>query len=171
VTRVMKYRMSPRESPSNSIEDSIVIERPVQEVFAFYQDFRNLPEFLGDVVRVETIGERISRWTIKGPFGIELHWTVVVIEMRPNAFIAYQTESLATPARWTVSFSSGPAPGTTVVREVMSMPGGWAAEAALAAVGKPPAQEVRANLKRLKERLETGHVTTMDYAVAGKFAL
>jgi hypothetical protein len=53
----------------------------------------------------------------------------------------------------------------------MSMPGGWIAHIALAAVGKPPALEVRANLKRLKERLETGHVTTMDYAVAGKFAL
>jgi hypothetical protein len=57
-----------------------------------------------------------------------------------------------------------------VVREVMSMPGGFIAEAALAAIGKPPAGEVRANLKRLKELLETGHVTTMDYAVRGKFA-
>jgi uncharacterized membrane protein len=163
--------MPSRESPSNFIQDSIVIERPVEDVFAFYRDFRNLPEFLGDVVRVETIGERLSRWTVKGPLGIELHWAVVVTQVRPNAFIAYQTESLAAPARWEVSFSPGPAPGTTVVREVMSMPGGWIAQAALAAVGKPPALEVRANLKRLKERLETGHVATTDYAVAGKFAL
>jgi uncharacterized membrane protein len=162
--------MPRRESSSNRIEDSIVIERPIEEVFAFYRDFRNLPEFLGDVVRVETIGERTSRWTIRAPLGVELHWTVVVTDMRPNAFIAYRTESLAAPARWQVSFSPGAAPGTTVVRETMSMPGGWIAQAALAAVGKPPALEVRANLKRLKERLETGHVTTMDYAVAGKFA-
>jgi len=35
--------------------------------------------------------------------------------------------------------------------------------------GKPPAMEVRANLQCLKELLETGHVKTMDYAVAGKF--
>jgi hypothetical protein len=75
----------------------------------------------------------------------------------------------AAPTRWEISFSPGADPGTTVVREVMSMPGGLIARAALAAVGKPPAQEVRANLTRLKELLETGHVTTTDYAVAGKF--
>jgi hypothetical protein len=52
---------------------------------------------------------------------------------------------------------------------VLSMPAGLIARSALTAVGKPPAREVRANLTRLKELLETGHVTTMDYAVAGKF--
>jgi uncharacterized membrane protein len=161
--------MSRHEKPSASIEESIVIERRVEDVFAFYRDFRNLPDFLGDVVRVETTGERTSRWTIKAPLGFELHWTIVVTDMHLNAFIAYQTETAAAPVRWLVSFSPGAGPGTTVVREVMSMPGGLIAEAALAAVGKPPAHEVRANLKRLKELLETGRVTTTDYAVAGKF--
>jgi hypothetical protein len=52
----------------------------------------------------------------------------------------------------------------------LSIPGGALARAALAAIGKPPAKEVRANLERLKERLETGRVATSDYAVAGKFA-
>jgi uncharacterized membrane protein len=155
---------------SASIEESVVIERPVEDVFAFYQDFRNFPDFLGDVVQVEATGDRTSRWTVKAPLGLELHWTVVVTDMRPNAFIAYQTESTVTPARWEVSFSPGSNPGTTLVREVMSIPGGSIAKAALAAVGKSPVKEVRANLKRLQELLETGHVTTMDYAVAGKFA-
>jgi uncharacterized membrane protein len=152
------------------IEESIVIERPVEDVFAFYQDFRNLPDFLGDVVRVKATGDRASRWTIKAPLGLELHWTVVVTDRRPNAFIAYRTESSVAPARWEVSFSPGSRPGTTLVREVMSMPGGLIARAALAAVGKPPGREVRANLRRLKELLETGRVTTMDYAAASKFA-
>jgi uncharacterized membrane protein len=120
-------------------------------------------------VRVEATGARTSRWTIQAPLGLELHWTVVVTDIIPNAFIAYRTESATAPARWEVSFSPGAHPGTTLVREVMSMPGGLIARAALAAVGKPPAKEVRANLKRLKELLETGRVTTMDYAVAGKF--
>jgi uncharacterized membrane protein len=148
----------------------IVIERPVADVFAFYRDFRNLPDFLGDVVRVEVIGERTSRWTICAPFGLELCWTVIVTALRPNAFIAYETESTPAPARWEVGFLPGFRPDTTLVREVMSMPGGAIGRAALAAVGKPPDREMRANLRRLKERLETGRVTTVDYAVAGKFA-
>jgi uncharacterized membrane protein len=161
--------MSRRERPLAIIENSIVIVRSVEDVFAFYRDFRHLPDFLGDVVGVEVTGDRTSRWTIKAPLGFEVHWTVIVTDMRPNAFIAYRTAWAAAPARWEVSFSAGADPGTTVVQEMMSMPGGFIAEAALAAIGKPPASEMRANLKRLKELLETGRVTTMDYAVPGKF--
>jgi uncharacterized membrane protein len=153
------------QRPSARIVETIVIERPVEDVF----DFPNLPDFLGDVVRVEATGDRTSRWTIQAPLGLDLHWTVIVTDMRPNAFIAYQTDSIAAPTRWEVSFSPSSRPATTLVREVMSMPGGLIAKVALAAVGKPPAKEVRANLKRLKELLETGRVTTMDYAVADKF--
>jgi uncharacterized membrane protein len=163
--------MPRRERPSAIIEESIVIERSLADVFAFYRDFRHLPDFLGDVVRVEvTAGDPTSRWTIRAPLGFAVHWTVVVTDLRPNTFIAYQTAWAGAPARWEVSFSSGAEPGTTVVHEVMSMPGGLIAAAVLAAIGKPPASEVRANLKRLKELLETGYVTTMDYAVPGKFA-
>lgn len=151
------------------VEESVVIQRPVEQVFAFYEDFRNLPNFLGDVVRIEITGARTSRWTIKAPLGLQVQWSVVVTDIRPNAFIAYQTGSVTAAARWEVNFSAGTEPGTTLVREVMSMPGGLLTEAALAAVGKPPAKEVRANLERLKELLETGRVTNMDFVVKGKF--
>jgi uncharacterized membrane protein len=161
--------MPGRQGTPSRIEDSIAIERSVEDVFTFYSDFRNLPLFLGDVVLVELTGDRTSRWIIKAPLGFELHWTVVVNEIRSNALIAYAIESVAVPTRWVISFSPAPRPGATLVREVMSMPGGLMARLALAAIGKPPAREVRANLKRLKELLETGRVTTMDYAVPGKF--
>jgi hypothetical protein len=36
-------------------------------------------------------------------------------------------------------------------------------------MGKPPAGEVSANLRRLKEVMETGTVTDTSYSVAGKF--
>jgi uncharacterized membrane protein len=161
--------MSGHERMSANIDERIVINRSVDDVFAFYQDFQNLPQFLGDVMRVEHTGDRTSRWTIRTPLGYDLHWNVVITDISQNAFIAYQTETIGATAHWEISFSSGDSPGTTVVREVMSMPGGWLTKFALAAVGKPPSREVHANLKRLKELLETGHVTTMDYAVPGKF--
>jgi uncharacterized membrane protein len=154
-----------------TVEESVVIRRPVEQVFAFYEDFRNLPNFLGDVIRVELTGPRTSRWTIKAPLGLEVQWSVVITDLLPNAFIAYQTGSVTAAARWEINFSMGTDPDTTVVREVMTVPGGLLTEAALAAVGKPPSKEVRANLERLKELLETGHVTNMDYVVRGKFGL
>jgi uncharacterized membrane protein len=151
-----------------AIDATVTIRRPVEEVFAFYRDFRNLPRFLGDVVAVEPIDAVRSRWTIVGPFGIRAHWTTSVTEERPNALIRYEVAS--TGSSWEIHFAPGASPGSTDVREVMRTPFGKVGRAALALIGKFPAREVSANLRRLKELMETGRVTDTSYAVAGKFA-
>jgi uncharacterized membrane protein len=62
----------------NTIEASVTIHCPVEKVFRFYRDFRNLPRFLGDVMVIEQIGPATSRWTIQGPLGVQAHWTIRV---------------------------------------------------------------------------------------------
>ncbi|MFC3503894.1 hypothetical protein ACFOOK_23400 [Micromonospora krabiensis] len=51
----------------------------------------------------------------------------------------------------------------------LATPLGGLGRAALALVGKPPAAEVAATLRRLKQILETGQVTDTEHAVTGKF--
>ena len=146
----------------------MTIERPIEDVFAFYRDFTNLPKFLGDVMAIEPTGPDTTRWTIQGPLGIKAHWTIRVTEQRGNELIRYQTVS--TPrltTYWEVYFAR--ASSATRVREVMRMPLGGLGLAALALIGKFPAKEESANLHRLKQLLETGHVTDTSYAVSGKF--
>lgn len=151
---------------SQAIEGVVVIRRPVDIVFDFYCDFRNLPQFLGDVVHVELTGDDASRWTIRTPFGFDVHWPVFVTEIRTNALIAYEMPSLLAPVRWSVAFTPAEEGKATMVRERMTVPGGKVAEIVLGVLGKPPpAREVQANLSRLKELLETGRVTTMDDVV------
>ena len=155
----------------NTIEESVLIKRPVEKVFAFYSDFRNLPRFLGDVMGIELTGPDTSRWTIQGPFGIQTHWTIKVTEKRANELIRYET--VTTPGLrtyWAIHFAHGSVTDETQVREVMNAPLGKLGRAALALIGKFPAEEVHANLHRLKQILETGKVTDASYAVAGKFA-
>ena len=160
----------PPRSP-NTIEASVQIHRDVDEVFNFYRDFRNLPHFLGDVMVVEPTGSTTSRWTIQGPFGVQAHWTVRVTEERPNALIRYETISLpGLGASWAIHFAPGPQAGEIQVREVMTSPLGSFGRAALALIGKYPAQEVAANLHRLKQFMETGKVTDTSFAVSGKFS-
>ena len=151
----------------DAIEATVTIRRPVEEVFAFYRDFRNLPRFLGDVVAVEPIDARQYRWTIVGPLGIHAHWTTRVMEERPNALIRYEVGGMG--SSWEIHFAAGAAPGSTDVREVLRMPFGTVGRAALGLIGKHPAEEVSANLHRLKQLLETGQVTDTSYAVGGKF--
>jgi hypothetical protein len=52
----------------------------------------------------------------------------------------------------------------------MKAPLGRLGRAALALIGKFPAQEVSSNLHRLKQVMETGRVTDTAYSIPGKFA-
>lgn len=154
----------------NTIEASVTIQRAVSEVFRFYREFKNLPNFLGDVMAVEQIGPATSRWTIQGPLGIQANWTIRVTEERTNELIRYETVGLpGLRTYWEIHFAPGSEAGETEVREVMKAPLGRLGRAALALIGKFPAEEVSSNLHRLKEVMETGRVTDTSYSVAGKF--
>src|SRR5947208_2745105 len=77
----------------NTIDRNVTIERPVESVYEFYRDFRNLPKFLGDVMNIEQTGPAMSRWTIQGPLHIQTRWTIKVTEDRTNESICYETVS------------------------------------------------------------------------------
>ena len=163
-------RRSPVQSRENAVEARVTIRRPVAEVFGFYRDFENLPRFLGDVMAIERVGPATFRWTIMGPLGIRLKSTIKLTEERTNELIRYETTAPSgMRTHWTVHFTPGPAPGRTEVREILKTPFGGLGRTVLTLVGKPPAQEVAANLRRLKQVLETGRVTDTDHAVTGKF--
>ena len=92
-------------------------------------------------------------------------------EERTNELIRYETVTLpGLRTYWGIHFAAGSEAGETEVREVMKAPLGRLGRAALALIGKFPAEEVSANLHRLKEAMETGRVTDTRYSVAGKFA-
>lgn len=154
----------------NTIEARVTVQRPVEKVFGFYRDFKNLPKFLGDVMAVEQSGPATSRWTIQGPLGIRIKWTIRVTEERTNELIRYETvTSSGLGTCWEIHFAPGSEAGQTEVREVMKAPLGRLGRAALALIGKFPAKEVSSNLHRLKQLMETGKVTDTSYSVPGKF--
>src|SRR4051812_18843947 len=105
---------------AHAVEATVTIQRPVAEVFRYYRDLRNLPSFLGDVTAVEQVDPVTFRWTIQGPLGARVHWTVLVTEERANELIRYRTAGWG--SSWEVHFSPGPNAGSTVVREVLRSP-------------------------------------------------
>jgi uncharacterized membrane protein len=147
---------------------TVEIARPVTDVFSFYRDFHNLPSFLGDVMSVDIIDRARSRWTIQGPFGLRTHPVIRVTSERANSVLRYETvASRLLQGRWELSFTAGAA--VTTVTETMHVPFGIVGRCALTAVGKSPTREVRANLHRLKELLESGTVADTRHSVRGKF--
>ncbi|MDR6972773.1 SRPBCC family protein [Leifsonia shinshuensis] len=143
------------------------IRRPVAEVYAFLRDPRNLPRFLGDVLAVEVLGPLRSRWTVGLPLGMRIHWTAEVVEDVPGELFSYRTRTAGRVTTWRYTFQPGEA--STLVREQLTMPGGNLARLALRLARKHPADEVRSNLHRLKQLLETGTVTDTSNALPGRF--
>jgi uncharacterized membrane protein len=160
----------PRQD-KDTIEASVTIQCAVEDVFGFYRDFKNLPRFLGDVMAIEQIGPTTSLWTIQGPLGIRVNWTIKVTEERTNELIRYETVTFpGLRTYWEIHFVPSSDAGETEVRELMKTPLGRLGRAALGLIGKFPVEEVSSNLHRLKEIMETGRVTDTSYSVAGKFA-
>lgn len=109
---MQKVSSPPRDQ--NTIEASVTIKLPVEKVFRFYRDFKNLPTFLGDVMATERIDAETSRWTIQGPLGIRAHWIIKVTEERANELIRYET--VASPGLktyWEIHFAPGSEAGYT----------------------------------------------------------
>src|SRR4051812_14992025 len=93
-------RETPMRTPPLSTQDDrcveacVQIHRSVGEVFAFYQDFRNLPRFLGDVFDIEPMGAGMYRWTIEGPLGVRVRPTIRLTEVCANTLIRYESNRL-----------------------------------------------------------------------------
>ena len=159
-----------RPSRNSTIDVAVSIRRPAADIYEFYRDFRNLPKFLGDVMSIELDGPTTSHWTIQGPLGVRVSWVAEVTDDRADELIRYEVKvfrGLATT--WEIHFTPEPGTDRTEVREVMTIPFARFARAGLALMGRFPAEEVSANLRRLKQLMEDGRVTDCSYAVAGKF--
>jgi uncharacterized membrane protein len=170
VAKLSVMSRSQLEPAGDSIDVRVTIRRPVADVFKFYKDLRNLPLFVGDVMDVQHLGPGMYQWTVQGPLGMRMKWRVLVTNEVTNRLIRYET--ITAPelrTSWEVRFAPGPDANQTEVHERMTPPLGRVGRAALALIGKPPGAEVRANLQRLKELLETGHVSDTTHAAAGKF--
>ena len=89
--KVMRKVMSSVEAKA-----SITVNRPVNEVFAYWQNFENLPRFMAHLQSVEPLGGGRSRWRATGPAGVEVDWEAEVTDERINEFITWQSVGDAT---------------------------------------------------------------------------
>ena len=84
----------------------------------------------------------------------------------------YRTAILVrqTGTYWEIHLASGSEAGETKVGEVIKAPLDRLGRAALALIGKFPAEEVSSNLHRVQDVMGMGRMSDTSYCVAGKFA-
>jgi uncharacterized membrane protein len=70
---------------------SVLVERPVTEVFEFCRDFENFPHITEVLLSVEDSQDGRSHWSVRSPSGQVIGWDAVVTKYVPNSVIAWES--------------------------------------------------------------------------------
>ena len=150
------------------VRKAITINRPVEEVYAFWRNLENLPRFMVHLESVQELDQRHSYWKVHAPLGTSVEWTAEIIEDRPNELIAWRSvEGSQIPNSGVVRFARAPGnKGTEVQLEVSYDPPAGAIGATVAKLlGQEPSQQVDGDLRRFKQVMETGEVVHSDASI------
>jgi uncharacterized membrane protein len=156
-------RRALRGSAGTIVEESVTINRPVEELYRFWRNLENLPQFMHHLESVERVTDTLSRWRAKGPGGTTIEWNAEIINEVPNKVIGWRSiEGSDVVSAGSVNFEDlGPGRGTRVrVRLQYSPPGGKVGATLARLIGRDAATEIREDLRRFKRVIETGDVPT-----------
>jgi len=155
------------------VDRSISIDKPREQLYAFWRNLDNLPLFMKNLHSVTPLSDTRSHWTADGPGGAIVEWDAEIIHDEPNALIGWRSLTGSDVASaGSVHFKPAPGGrGTEVMVELKYNPPGGPLGAALARLtGKDLASEIEEDLRRLKQLLETGEIATVAGQPTGKQA-
>jgi uncharacterized membrane protein len=154
------------------IQRTITIGLPPEDIYGFIRNFENLPRFMRHVQSVEMQGDKNAHWVIAGPAGRKMEWDSEIINDIPNELIAWQSVNCPDMENaGSIRFEKAPQDRGTILRlSLRYMPPAGSIGAAIAKLfGKDPEAEIAADLRRLKQLLETGEVSTTKGQPVGGF--
>jgi uncharacterized membrane protein len=150
------------------VVEAITINRPRHEVYAFWHNFENFPRFMAHLESVQRIDEQRSHWKARAPAGAAVEWDAEITEDRPNELIAWRSlPDSQVPNSGQVRFRDAPGNrGTEVIVELKYQPPGGKIGALIAKLfGEEPGQQVKGDLRRLKQVMEIGEIVHSDASI------
>jgi uncharacterized membrane protein len=146
-----------------NVLESVTINRAVPELYRFWRNLENLPQFMRHLQSVEKLTDSISRWRAKGPAGLTFEWEAEIYNEVPDKLIAWRSlEGSSVISAGSVNFDeAGPGRGTRVTVHLQySPPGGKLGAKVAKLFGADAETEIREDLRRFKQLLEAGEVAT-----------
>ncbi len=144
------------------VAESVTIGRSPQDLYEFWRDLENLPKVMRHVQSVEEIDERRSRWCVDGIRSVPVEFEAILIDDQPNESLEWATiDGDYLHHRGRVSFQPAPGDRGTRVRVTMRYRSIGGPLAALIAkmFRSDPSTEIRDDLRRFKQLMETGEIT------------
>ncbi|RDV16222.1 DUF2892 domain-containing protein [Pontibacter diazotrophicus] len=156
---------------SIDITRSLTINRPRSEVYQFWRQLENLPQFMQHLQDVRQQGPKRSHWVARIPKGVgTVEWDADVVQEETDTLIAWRSlPGSDVDNAGEVRFMDAPAERGTVVQATISYrPPAGAVGGQLAKLLNPAFEQmVKNDLHRFKQLMETGEVTTTEGQPAG----
>ena len=153
-------------STARKIERAVTVYgKSPAELYAFWRNFENLPRIMEHLESVTVLDDRRSRWTVKGPAGSTVSWEAVINNEVPNELIAWKSvEGATVPNAGSIHFTEAPGERGTEVRVVLEYepPVGKVGAAVARLFGEEPGLQVREDLRRFKQLVETGELPVSE---------
>ncbi|HEV2802724.1 MAG TPA: SRPBCC family protein [Pyrinomonadaceae bacterium] len=152
------------------VQKSITIERSPEELYQFWRNFENLPRFMYHLESVRVAGDGRSHWVAKAPLGTTVEWDAEIVEDRPAELIAWRsTEGADVENRGSVRFERATGGRGTIVRVELEYnpPAGVVGATVAKLLGEEPEGQVKDDLHRFKQVIETGEVVRSESSPEG----
>ena len=145
-----------------NVLESVTINRSLEELYRFWRNLENLPQFMRHLASVEKITDTISHWKATGPAGVTVEWDAEVYNEVPNKLIAWRSlEGADVVSAGSVNFdraANGMATRVTVHLQY-SPPMGKVGAAVARLFGADAETEIREDLQRFTNSIEQGQGT------------
>jgi uncharacterized membrane protein len=153
---------------TNQVRKSLIINRTPEELYQFWRNFENLPQFMPYLESVTVTGDTRSHWVAKAPAGTSVEWDAEITEDRPNELISWRSlEGADVDNSGTVHFVPAAGNRGTVVKVDIAYnpPGGVIGAAVAKLMGEDPGAQALESLRCLKQLMEAGEVVISDGTV------
>jgi uncharacterized membrane protein len=166
VNHLLKRNTAIKKAAAMEVKATFTINKPREEVYAYWRNFENLPSFMKHLEDVEVVDENRSSWTAKLPGGIgKVSWEAVIEEEELNSLISWTSLPGSTiDNAGEIRFSDAPRNEGTEVRARISyrLPAGDVGSLAGKLFNPVVEKMIREDLRRFKSLLETGEISSAN---------
>jgi uncharacterized membrane protein len=159
------YKVAETDGDNAVLAAVVTVNRPVEEVYAFWKDPGNYARFMDQIESVQpAIGGR-SHWKVKSPAGLSVEWDAEVIADTPNEMIRWRsTDDSNVHNTGTVRFRPAPGNrGTIVSVEAEYKPKAGPLGAKIGKLFSAiPKTQMANDLRRFKQLIELGEIVKSD---------
>jgi uncharacterized membrane protein len=141
-----------------NIQKTIHIHAPVEEVFAFWENYQNFPRIMSHLKEVKDLGDRRSRWVAAGPAGVPVGWDAEITKFERNRLLEWRSVTGSTiQNEGQVRFDPNSDGSTRVtIRMTYNPPAGLIGHTVASLFGADPKHEMDEDLLKLKSLIERG---------------